>query len=59
MCATSNTSITSLPSIELLIDELRGAVPQPNVSFRPDPNSQVSLGKDIFKGCISNVYLKR
>ncbi|XP_030218470.1 laminin subunit alpha-3 isoform X1 [Gadus morhua] len=46
-------------SIELLIDELRGAVPQPNVSFRPDPNSQVSLGKDIFKGCISNVYLKR
>ena len=59
MCATSNTSILSLPRIDLLIDDVRGALPQPDETFQPDPNSMVSLGKDTFKGCISNVYLKR
>ncbi|CAL8279923.1 unnamed protein product [Lota lota] len=46
-------------SIHLLIDDENGAQAQPSETYQPESNSQVSLGKDTFKGCISNVYLRR
>ena len=59
MCAASNTPTLFLPSINLLIDDEREPLSQSSETFQPDGDSQVSLGKDTFKGCISNVYLRR
>ncbi|CAL8344638.1 unnamed protein product [Merluccius merluccius] len=45
--------------IDLLIDDKHGAQEQPAETYQPYSDSLVSLGKDTFKGCISNVYLRR
>jgi len=48
-----------LPRIDLLVDDKYEGPGKPSKTYRPGPDTLVALGKDTFKGCVSNVYLRR
>ncbi|KAG7258725.1 hypothetical protein CRUP_029786 [Coryphaenoides rupestris] len=53
------TVIKTGRKIDLLIDDKYEAPGKRSETYRPGPDTLVALGKDTFKGCVSNVYLRR